>query len=134
QVAAGLSHPNIVPIFDVGNRNGLGWFVMALVEGESLGERVEREGAQVLTVVRRVLQEVGQALAYAHARGVVHRDVKPENILLDAGSGRPMVTDFGIAATATQQTVALTQPGTMLGTARYMAPEQLLANAPVDGR
>ncbi|HEY2825143.1 MAG TPA: serine/threonine-protein kinase [Gemmatimonadales bacterium] len=133
QLAAGLSHPNIVPIYDVGEREPITWFVMAMVDGESLRAKVEREGPQPLSVVRRVLQETAQALAYAHARGVVHRDIKPDNILLDRGSGRPLVTDFGIAKALTADT-ELTQPGEVIGTARYMAPEQALAEGTADGR
>lgn len=97
QTAAQLSHPNIVQIYDVGEQAELVWFIMALVEGETVRAKVEREGAQPISVVRRVLQEVAQALAYSHARGVVHRDIKPDNILIESASGRPMVTDFGIA-------------------------------------
>jgi hypothetical protein len=133
QLAAGLSHPNIVPIYDVGEKDDLTWFVMGFVDGESVRGKVEREGPQPISVVRRVLQEVSQALAYAHARGVVHRDIKPDNILLDRGSGRPLVTDFGIAK-ATEGGTELTRPGEVIGTARYMTPEQALAEGTADGR
>jgi hypothetical protein len=134
QTAAGLSHPNIVSIYDVGDRDDLVWFVMALVEGESLRAKVEREGPQPIGVVRRVLQQVAQALAYAHARGIVHRDIKPDNILLDAATGRAMVTDFGIAKTLAGGDTALTEAGSIVGTARYMAPEQAMGQANIDGR
>lgn len=134
QMAAQLSHPNIVPIYDVGDRDDLVWFIMALVEGESVRAKVEREGPQPMTVARRVLQEVAQALAYAHAKGVIHRDIKPDNILLDRGSGRALVTDFGIAKALEGPDTALTHSGEIVGTARYMAPEQALGEGPVDAR
>jgi serine/threonine protein kinase/tetrahydromethanopterin S-methyltransferase subunit F len=133
RIAAGLSHPNIVSIHDVGESGDLVWFVMALVEGESLTARVERDGPLPIGQVRRVLQEVAQALGYAHARGVVHRDVKPDNILLDRATGRAMVTDFGIALGGATEEEGLTQPGELMGTARYMAPEQAMGES-VDAR
>jgi serine/threonine protein kinase len=133
QTVAGLFHPHIVAIHDVGERDDLIWFVMAFVEGESVGAKVAREGPQPPRVVLRVLQEVAQALAYAHARGVVHRDMKPDNILLDRGSGRALVTDFGIAKLVDEDSARLTQTGTVMGTPSYMAPEQLFGDAPVDG-
>jgi hypothetical protein len=134
QMAAQLSHPNIVPIYDVGERDDLVWFVMAFIDGESVRAKVEREGPVPISVVRRVLQEVAQALAYAHARGVIHRDIKPDNIMMDRGSGRAVVTDFGIAKALTGADTDLTQPGEVIGTARYMAPEQALGEGTVDQR
>lgn len=134
QMAAQLSHPNIVPIYDVGEQGDLVWFIMALVEGDSVRARVEREGPQPITVARRILQEVAQALAYAHAKGVIHRDIKPDNILIDRGSGRALVTDFGIAKVLEGPDTAITQSGEVVGTARYMAPEQALGEGPVDAR
>ena len=130
RIAAGLSHPNIVSIHDVGESGDLVWFVMTLVDGESLRARVERVGPLPIGMVRRVLVEVAQALGYAHARGVVHRDIKPDNILLERAGGRAMVTDFGIARANED---ALTETGQVVGTAQYMAPEQALA-ATVDAR
>jgi len=134
QTAAGLSHPNVVTIYDVGSLDDLVWFVMALVDGESLRDKVHREGKQAPGVARRVLSEIGQALAYAHARGVIHRDIKPDNILIDAGSGRAMVSDFGIARLAFEGADTLTGTGALVGTPHYLSPEQALGERPIDGR
>ena len=97
ETAAQLNHPNIVPIFSVDERDGMVWFVMGLVDGESLAGRLVREPRPPFEDVKRILREVADALAYAHARGIIHRDSKPDNILLDRLTGRPIVTDFGIA-------------------------------------
>src|ERR687889_2292202 len=97
RTAAGLSHPHIVPIHRVGEAAGFVFFVMSYVEGETLGERLRTRGPLPPAEAARVLREVAWALAYAHGRGVVHRDVKPDNILLEEGTGRALVTDFGIA-------------------------------------
>ncbi|HEY2805845.1 MAG TPA: serine/threonine-protein kinase [Gemmatimonadales bacterium] len=134
QLAASLSHPNIVPIIDVGETAELVWLVMGLIDGETLSARVEREGPQPISVVRRVLQNVAWALAYAHARGVIHRDIKPDNIMLEAATGRPVVTDFGIAKSTAGDEVSLTAPGHLVGTLAYMSPEQILETSAPDGR
>ena len=135
QTAAQLSHPNIVPIYNVDEADGGGlvYFVMAYVDGESLGVRLAREGAWPVDRAVRVLRDVADALAYAHARGVIHRDIKPDNILIDRASGRPMVTDFGIARAAQGET-RLTAPGVAVGTPAYMSPEQALGERELDGR
>ncbi|HWJ21401.1 MAG TPA: protein kinase [Gemmatimonadaceae bacterium] len=133
ETAARLQHPNIVPIYAVDERDGLVYFVMALVDGESLASRLARERRPPLDVVRRVLREVADALAYAHGKGVVHRDIKPDNILLDRESGRAMVTDFGIARAA-EGDGRLTVTGVAVGTPAYMSPEQALGERDVDGR
>ena len=135
QTAAQLSHPNIVPIYSVDDSDvgGLTYFVMAFVDGESLGVRLAREGAWPIDKTVRVLRDVADALAYAHARGVVHRDIKPDNILIDRASGRPLVTDFGIARAAAGET-RLTLTGVSVGTPAYMSPEQALGERELDGR
>ncbi|HEY7569229.1 MAG TPA: protein kinase [Gemmatimonadaceae bacterium] len=133
QTAAQLNHPNIVPIFSVDERAGVVYFVMALVEGESLGGRLTRERRPPVSDVTRTLREVADALGYAHARGIVHRDIKPDNILLDAATGRAMVTDFGIARAAEGDS-RLTVTGIAVGTPTYMSPEQALGERDVDGR
>jgi serine/threonine-protein kinase len=135
QTAAQLNHPNIVQIYSVDESDsaGLVYFAMAFVDGESLGLRLSREGAWPIDRTLRVLRDVADALAYAHARGVVHRDIKPDNILIDRASGRPMVTDFGIARAAAGET-RLTVTGVAVGTPAYMSPEQALGEREIDGR
>ncbi|HET7791325.1 MAG TPA: serine/threonine-protein kinase [Gemmatimonadales bacterium] len=131
RMAARLSHPNIVPIHAVDEAGDFVFYVMAFVNGETLSQRVRTRGPLPPAEAARILREVAWALAYAHAEGVVHRDVKPENILLEAGSGRALVADFGIARLT--QSSGGTGVGEVLGTPEFMSPEQAAGEA-VDGR
>ncbi|HEV7994041.1 MAG TPA: serine/threonine-protein kinase [Gemmatimonadaceae bacterium] len=133
QMSAQLAHPNIVPIYTVDEREGMVYFVMALVDGESLAERLKREMRVPIPDARRILADVADALAYAHERGVVHRDVKPDNVMLDRATGRAVVTDFGIARAAAGDS-RLTVTGVAVGTPAYMSPEQALGERELDGR
>src|SRR4029077_15696119 len=128
RTAAGLSHPNIVPIHLVEARGDLVFFVMGYVDGETLRERVERAGPLSPRLAMKLLQEVAWALAYAHQRGLIHRDVKPDNIMIERATERALVTDFGIALEEGAQ-----GGGVVIGTARYMSPEQACGE-PVDAR
>lgn len=131
RTAAQLSHPNIVPIFRADEIDGLAFFSMGYVDGESFAERIQTLGRIPAGEVVRVLREAAWALAYAHARGVIHRDVKPENLMIERGGGRVIVTDFGIARDT--RATNLTQDGWILGSVHYMSPEQA-AGDQLDGR
>ncbi len=133
QTAARLNHPSIVPIYAVDEADGLVYFVMALVQGESLATRLAREVRPPIAFVRNVLSQVADALAYAHRSGVIHRDIKPDNILLEHATGRAIVTDFGIAR-AVQSGARLTQTGIAVGTPAFMSPEQAMGQREIDGR
>jgi serine/threonine protein kinase len=135
EMAAQLSHPHIVPIYSVDEREGLVYFVMALVEGENLGTRIANKGPVAPEEARRILKEVGDALAYAHSQNTVHRDIKPDNILIDGQSGRTMVTDFGIARAVSEGAEQkLTGTGIAIGTPAFMSPEQSAGDRDIDGR
>ena len=135
ETAAQLSHPNIVPIYTVDEAEGLVFFVMAYISGDNLGKRLHDRGVLPVDETRRIVREVADALAYAHERGVVHRDIKPDNILLDATTGRTMVTDFGIArAVSDMDSGRLTATGMAIGTPAYMSPEQAAGDRDIDGR
>src|SRR5207244_8142992 len=131
RTAASLSHPHIVPIHRVGEVGGFVFFIMAYVNGETLGERLRSRGPLSAAAAMRLLREVAWALSYAHGRGIVHRDIKPDNILIESETGRALVSDFGIARGADD--VALSDPGRVMGTAQFMSPEQL-SSEPLDGR
>jgi serine/threonine-protein kinase len=137
ETAAQLSHPNIVPIFTVDEREGLVFFVMAYVDGDTLAKRLAGKARVPVPEARRLLTEVASALAYAHSRGVIHRDIKPDNILLSSDGGRAMVTDFGIARAVSNTggtDSRLTATGVAIGTPTYMSPEQCAGDREVDGR
>jgi len=135
QTAARLSHPHIVPIYTVGEGNGLVYFVMGYVDGESVGGRLKRRGKLPVEEARRIMKETADALSAAHAFSVIHRDIKPDNILLDGTRGRVMVTDFGIAkAMSGGSGGTLTSAGVAIGTPQYMSPEQAAGEKEIDGR
>jgi len=131
RTAAKLSHPNIIPVHRADDVGGFVFFVMAYVDGETVGQRVRARGPLPPAQAARVLREVAWALAYAHARGVVHRDIKPDNIMVERESGRALVGDFGIALRS--DAAGLTEQGHVMGTAQFMSPEQA-AGESVDGR
>ncbi len=134
RIAARLQHPHILPLLDSGQAEGFLYYVMPYVEGQSLRDRIAREGELPIHEAVRLLVEVTDALAFAHARGVVHRDIKPDNVLL---SGRhALVMDFGVAKAVSEATgrQSLTTAGVALGTPAYMAPEQATADPNLDHR
>jgi len=133
ELTANLQHPHILPLFDSGAVEGLLYYVMPFVEGETLRSRLTREHQLPIAEAVRIATDVAGALEYAHKRGVVHRDIKPENILLH--EGRPQVADFGIALAVQQAGGSrMTQTGMSLGTPQYMAPEQAMGDKGVDAR
>ncbi|GAC1485378.1 MAG: hypothetical protein NVS1B5_06830 [Gemmatimonadaceae bacterium] len=135
ETAAQLNHPNIVPIYTVEERDNLVYFVMAYIKGDNLGQRLQQHGPMPPVEVRRILREVADALAYAHHRNVIHRDIKPDNIILDEETTRAMVTDFGIARALTDSGDSrLTATGMAIGTPAYMSPEQSAGDRAIDGR
>ncbi len=133
KIAAKLSHPHILPLYDSGEVDGFLYYTMPLVEGESLADRIEREQMLPLDDALQITREVADALNYAHARGLVHRDIKPDNLMLTGGHA--VVTDFGIArAVSAAGGDRLTQTGMAVGTPLYMSPEQAVAVEEIDGR
>ena len=133
QTAASLNHPNIVPIYAVDERDGMVYFAMSLIVGETLATRLIRDPKPSFRFVEAVLVQVADALAYAHATGVVHRDIKPDNILIDSETSRATVTDFGIAR-ALEGGARLTLTGIAVGTPAFMSPEQATGDREIDGR
>jgi serine/threonine-protein kinase len=133
QVTANLQHPNLLPLFDSGEADGLLFYVMPFVEGESLRAYLDRERHLPVVEAVRIAMAVASALDYAHRHGVIHRDLKPENILLH--DGQPLVADFGIAlAVSNAAGVRITQSGLSLGTPQYMSPEQAAGDRAIDAR
>ncbi|MBC8086341.1 MAG: serine/threonine protein kinase [Phycisphaerae bacterium] len=136
RTAASFSHPNIVPVYAVEESDDFLAYAMGYVEGESLMERVRRAGPLTVRETVKLMQDVAYALAYAHGRGIVHRDIKPDNIMMDRASGRALVMDFGIArakSNAPASAAGLTRVGEVVGTPEYMSPEQASGDE-VDGR
>jgi eukaryotic-like serine/threonine-protein kinase len=142
RTVARLRHPNIVAVYAAGEADNLLYFVMEYVEGESLRQMLDREGRAEGARARQavpLLADLARALGYAHAQGVIHRDVKPENVLLDAATGRAMLTDFGVArafasGTDSDGDSAVTRTGFVVGSPRYMSPEQAVGERELDGR
>ncbi len=131
QTMARLTHPNIVPVYQAGERDGYAFMVMAFIDGVTLGEHVRTRGPMTPGPAARLLREVAWALAYAHAAGIVHRDVSAENILIERGTERALVMDFGIASA--MQSAAVSDDGRVMGSAHYISPEQAVGE-PVDAR
>ncbi len=134
KIAAKLTHPHILPLYDSGETDGFLYYVMPYIEGESLRAKLEREGELPVSTAVRILREVVDALAHAHEHGVVHRDIKPDNVLISGQHA--LVTDFGVAKAVSEATgrQALTTAGVALGTPAYMAPEQATADPLLDHR
>src|SRR5439155_26513036 len=133
KVTANLQHPNLLPLFDSGAADGLLYYVMPYIDGETLRTRVQRERQLPVEETLRLVSLLAGALDFAHAHGVIHRDLKPENILLQAG--QPVIADFGIAlAVAQAGGERVTQTGISLGTPHYMSPEQAAGDREVDAR
>jgi TolB-like protein len=135
--AARLQHPNILSVHDSGDAQGFFWFTMPYVEGESLRDRLSREGQLPIADAVRMVREVGEALGYAHRQGIIHRDVKPENVMLS--HGHALVADFGIARSTDRRAgetgeATLTETGMTVGTVTYMSPEQASGGRDLDGR
>jgi serine/threonine protein kinase len=133
EIAATLSHPHILPLYDSGDADGFLFYVMPYVKGESLRSKLEREKQLPVDEAVAITRQVASALGHAHAQGVIHRDVKPENILLYEGEA--MVADFGIAlALSAAANERITQTGLVLGTPEYMSPEQSTSERALDAR
>ncbi|MDF1505278.1 protein kinase [Roseisolibacter sp. H3M3-2] len=138
EVIAALRHPHIMPIYDIGEADGIAYIVMPYIRGESLKARLDRDGKVPTELARRILLQVGDALHEAHAAGVVHRDVKPDNVMLDRREDQVLLMDFGIAkaaeASADGSSISLTSTGLVMGTPHYMSPEQAAGERTVDAR
>jgi serine/threonine protein kinase len=133
RVTANLQHPSILPLYDSGDADGLLYYVMPFVEGDSLRDRMDRDGQMGLEETLAIAEDVAAALQFAHEHGVVHRDIKPANILLQGG--KPLVADFGIAiAIRSAGGERITQTGLSLGTPHYMSPEQATGDRELDAR
>lgn len=133
EFVAHLDHPNILPVTFAGEGAGLAYFAMPRVRGETLERRLERDGALPIDVARGIFVDVAAGLAYAHDRGVVHRDVKPANILLDT-RGKALLLDFGIAKGLSRDGGTFSFTGAVIGTPEYMSPEQTKGSRFLDAR
>ena len=141
ETVAALRNAHIVPVYDVGEAEGLAFIIMPLIQGESLRAILDRDGAMPVSEVRRILREASQGLAAAHDAGIIHRDIKPENIMLEGRDKRVLLMDFGIAKAMGAVTgeegdpsVALTTTGIIIGTPQYMSPEQACGDKTIDAR
>ena len=141
ETVAALRNAHIVPVYDVGEAEGLAFIIMPLIQGESLRAVLDRDGAMPVSEVRRILREASQGLAAAHDAGIIHRDIKPENIMLEGRDKRILLMDFGIAKAMSAATgeegdpsVALTTTGIIIGTPQYMSPEQACGDKTIDAR
>jgi hypothetical protein len=134
EAVAGMRHPHIIPIYAVGDAEGLAYFIMPLVEGGSLAEQLARQPRIDTVEARRILGEAARGLAAAHRAGIIHRDIKPDNILLDGPERRVVLTDFGIAKALGGDALGLTQTGAVIGTPHYMSPEQASGERAIDHR
>jgi serine/threonine-protein kinase len=133
RIAAGLDHPNILPVSFAGEGAGLVYYAMPRVRGQTLRERLRQDGALPVEEARRIFAEVGRGLHYAHQQGVVHRDVKPANVMLEHG-GKVLVLDFGIAKALSADGSTLTVSGAIVGSVEYMSPEQAEGSRDIDRR
>ncbi|HEX3928515.1 MAG TPA: protein kinase [Gemmatimonadales bacterium] len=138
ETIATLRNPHIVPVYDIGEAEGLAFIIMPLIEGESLRATLDREGPMAPTEVQRILSEAASGLAAAHEAGVIHRDIKPENIMLEGKDKRVLLMDFGIAKAVsgdeTDPSATLTTTGIIVGTPQYMSPEQACGDKTIDAR
>ena len=133
EITSKLTHPNILPVHDSGSADGLLYFVMPYVEGDSLRDRLDRESQLPLDDVLQITREVADGLSYAHDLGVIHRDIKPANILFEVGHA--VLSDFGVARAVSEAGAdPVTEPGVAVGTAEYMSPEQASGARDLDGR